>query len=332
MFRHRWFENMMRKWFPRWLAFLAFFSTAAGCQNGMPDPAVPGVAESGEPETPAYVFGIIYPYAHPLYEWVTRQAEETAKKRGVKLIVKAPDEAHLEQQIRMMETLIKQGVDGIAIAPVDSDALAPIINLAVENGIPVVCFESDAPRSERMAFIGTDNLISGRTLADKLIDVLGENGMVILESGMSRMQSLQKRLEGFLSYIDERSDIRVLDVRYHEGDDQKALADLEIMTENHPHFNALIALDPISVSQSILFWKAKGLKQYLLAFGLTSEVWEAVNNGQITYVVSHGEAQWGSMIVNTLLQLRKGNKVDKYQDTRNEIFAKDDWVDWDLFD
>ncbi len=327
---HRRGEKPRRPWLAVWLAVMVLCA-AAGCRGGMPE-APPGTGEAAEPESPAYVFGIIYPFAHPLYEWITRQAEETAKKHRVKLMVKAPDEAHLEQQIRMMETLIKQGVDGIAIAPVDSDALVPIINHAVESGIPVICFESDAPRSQRMAFIGTDNLISGRVLADRLADLLGDNSMVILESGISRMHSLQKRLEGFLSYIDERSEIRVLNVRYHEGDDQTALADLEIMTENHPHFDALIALDPISVSSSILFWKAKGLKQYLLAFGLTPEVREAVRNGQITHVVSQGESRWGSLIVHTLLQMRNGEKVDKYQDTGTMIYDRDEKMGWPFFE
>jgi len=327
MFRRRRAEGAVRKWLAACLAVLAL-SAAAGCQGGMPDAALSGAGEPAEPESPAYVFGIIYPYAHPLYEWVTRQAEETARKHRVKLMVKAPDEAHLEQQIRMMETLIKEGVDGIAIAPVDSDALVPIINLAVDSGIPVVCFESDAPESKRMAFIGTDNLESGRILADKLAELVGDNGMVILESGMIRMESLQNRLEGFLTRIHEISDIRVLDVRYHEGDDQAALTDLEIMTENHPHFDALIALDPVSASRSILFWKAKGLKKYLLAYGLTPEVWEAVNNGQITYVVSQGEPLWGKAIVTSLLRLRKGERVETLQDTGTRLYDQDAGIDW----
>jgi len=327
MFRRRRAKQRGRK---RLAALLAVLVLAAGtgCRGGMPDTALPGPGDSPEPEPPAYVFGIIYPYAHPLYEWVTRQAEETAREHRVKLMVRAPDEAHLEQQIRMMETLIKEGVDGIAIAPVDSDALVPIINSAVESGIPVVCFESDAPDSKRMAFIGTDNLESGRILADRLAEMLGEGGMVIVESGMNRMESLRDRLEGFLTRIHEISDVRVLDVRYHEGDDQAALSDLEIMTENHPHFNALIALDPVSVSSAILFWKAKGLKQYLLAFGLTPEVWEAVNNGQITHVVSQGESQWGKRIVTSLLSLQRGGQATILQDTGTELYGRDSRIDW----
>lgn len=327
MFRSGRADPPKRKELSVLLAALVLVGTA-GCQSGKADIVLPEAAESSEPVTSAYVFGIIYPYAHPLYEWVTRQAEETAKKNRVQLLVKAPDEAHLEHQVRMMETLIKQGVDGIAIAPVDSDALTPIIDRAVESGIPVICFESDAPRSKRLAFIGTDNLVSGRTLADRLISVLGDNAMVILESGISRMQSLQKRLEGFLSFLHENSNILVLDVRYHEGDDQAALSNLEIMTENHPHFDALIALDPISVSSSILFWKAKGLKQHLLAFGLTKEVRQAVENGQITYVVSQGEYRWGGLIVDVLLQLQKGEKVDKSIDTGNTIYDREDRLAW----
>ena len=72
---------------------------------------------------PRRTFGIIYPMADVYYEAVTESAARAAESAGVRLIIKAPDEANLEQQIRMMETMIKQGVDGIAISPIDSEAL-----------------------------------------------------------------------------------------------------------------------------------------------------------------------------------------------------------------
>ena len=56
-----------------------------------------------------------------------------------------------------MEDLITQKVDGIAIGPCDSEALTPYIDQAVEAGIPVLCFDTDAPNSKRVGYVGTDN-------------------------------------------------------------------------------------------------------------------------------------------------------------------------------
>lgn len=294
---------------------------AAGCAQNTPNPDFPPGSDFYSPEDGhEYVFAIIYPYAHPIYERVTQMAEQALAGLNAKLIVKAPEGANLEQQIRMMDTLVKQGVDGIAISPVDSEALAPVINAAVRSGIPVICFESDVPESERQAYIGTDHYQSGQIMADVLIDILGEEGMIIMETGMSSMAAKQKRLEGILTTLYEKTDIMVLDVRYSEGIEEKALNDIEIMIDNHPHFHALIALDPISASESIFIWKAKGLKQILLVFGKYEETEEALCNGQITAILSQGEEEWGKLIVETLIDLKEGRSVNEFLDTRTTVF------------
>lgn len=256
---------------------------------------------------------------HSLYEMVTKKAEETAKKHDVRLVIKAPNEANLEQQIRIMDTLIKQGVDGIAINPVDPEVLTPVINKAVDAGIDVICFESDAPDSKRLAYIGSDNRKSGELMGKALDKLLNGESMILIETGMRDMLSMRQRLKGLLQYLNQNTDIQVLEVRYHEGSDQKALADMEEMIDEHPHFDAMVLLDPVSSSHSILLWKAKGLNRYALTFGMTPEIKEAMHNGQITAAVSQREYEWGRMIVQLLLKARE-EKVASFYDTGTILY------------
>lgn len=99
-------------------------------------PATSPVEKSAASKT----FGIIYPMTYPTYEMITKDATEYAGKHNITLIVNAPDEANTEQQIRIMENMIKQHVDGIAISPVDAAALTPVIDAAQAAGIPVITF------------------------------------------------------------------------------------------------------------------------------------------------------------------------------------------------
>ncbi|MFC5529795.1 substrate-binding domain-containing protein [Cohnella yongneupensis] len=259
-------------------------------------------------------FGIIYPMAHPFYEMITEYAKEAAAKEGVQLIVKAPDEANLEQQIRMMETLIKQKVDGIAIDPVDKFALAPVIDKAIQAGIPVICFESDSPKSRRLAYIGSDNRQAGERMGKLLDGLLEGKGMVIMETGMSGMTSLGERLDGLLNYLNRQTEIQVLEVRYNEGKEAAALSNLEQMIEAHPHFDAFVALDVMSGSASVLVWKASGLDRYALTFGMMPEIQQAIDNGQITAAVSQNEKQWGERIVTRLLEATQGKSIPPFDD------------------
>ncbi|MUT67184.1 substrate-binding domain-containing protein [Paenibacillus sp. NEAU-GSW1] len=272
-------------------------------------------ADSEKSAEPPKTFGIIYPFAHPFYETITVLAQEAAKPHNVQLIVKAPDEANIEQQIRMMDNMIRQKVDGIALDPIDSDALRPIIDKAAAAGIPVVCFESDSPESKRLSYIGTNNYEAGIQMGKTINDQLNGIGMVLVETGMSNMLSLSERLEGMLAYLNEMTSIQVLEVRYNEGSESAAVSGLEEMIDAHPHFDAFIALDFISGSSSVLVWKAKGLKRPSFTFGMMPEIEKAIKNGQITSAVSQNEHEWGSRIVEGLLQANAGVTLPAYNDT-----------------
>ncbi|OMD34721.1 substrate-binding domain-containing protein [Paenibacillus odorifer] len=258
------------------------------------------LASDGEPRL---TFGIIYPMVNDTYEMVTENAEAAASGHNIKLIVQAPDEANLEQQIRIMEMMIKQDIDGIAIDPVDSEALIDVINKAVSSGIPVVCFESDSPSSERNAFIGADNYKTGTVIGQAVDTLLGGKGMVLVQSGMPHMLGLTQRLQGFHDYVAQHTEIDVLEVRHNDGSEGSAILQLEQMITAHPHFSALINLDFVSSSSSVLVWKAKGLNRYNVALGLTPYVNQSIENGQITRIISQNEQNWGQAIINTLRKL-----------------------------
>ncbi len=305
------------------LGCLIILLSLSGCEGntGMstslsqPSTAKQTVPSATDIDRAPLVFGIIYPTVNPTYEIITENLKTASVDHAVKLIVQAPDEANLEQQIRIMEMMIKQGVDGIAIDPVDSAALVEVIDKAVAKDIPVICFESDAPASKRLAFIGADNVQTGITIGRSVSKLLDGKGMVIVESGMPHMLGLSQRLEGLKQYLSSHTSIDMLEVRNNDGTEEDATQQLEAMISAHPHFSALINLDPVSSSSSILVWKAKGLKQYNIALGLTPTVQESLINGQITRIISQNEQHWGESIMNTLLAITDGQRVPPFINT-----------------
>lgn len=274
-------------------------------------------------EVPSFTFGIIYPVAHLFYEEITRLAEEAAAADSIRLIVKAPESLSADQQIHMMETMIQQKVDAIAIAPIDAVALVPVINKAVQAGIPVVCFESDSPGSQRLSFIGTDNRKAGAEMGRVLKQLHKNKGMLLVQSGVQSMKINQERLDGLLQYLEEDTNIQVLEVRYHEGSSDKALADMEELIGAHPHFDSLVSIDLISSSTSVLVWKAMGLNRFALSFNMTPEMKEAITNGQITAVISHREQSWGALLVENLMQAAQGRTLPPFIDTEIEVVSDD---------
>jgi len=108
-------------------------------------------------------------------------------------------------QIALMEELIDKGVDGIAIAPVDPDDLREVIDRAVDSGIPVVTFNTDAPKSKRICFVGQDSLTAGRVAGELMNEILGGEGEVLIITGFHKTLGHQQRLQGFKEQIQKYS-------------------------------------------------------------------------------------------------------------------------------
>jgi ribose transport system substrate-binding protein len=131
-------------------------------------------------------------------------AKDAAKKLGFTLRVVGPSPNTAQQQISLMQDLVAQKVKGIVILPVDSSALVPAINAAVDAGIPVATTELDAPTSKRSFFYfgGTPPLQQGQMEADKVaayFKAKGATGSVnyVVTSCLPTVTGQQDRRKGF---------------------------------------------------------------------------------------------------------------------------------------
>ena len=131
---------------------------------------------------------------------VQRAAEELAAS-GVELIMRENRGLDTEMVLEHIEELVSQGVQGLAIAPNNSPEIRQCIDELYEQGIPVITFNSDAPGSRRLAFIGMDNYRAGQTAAGLLRLMLPEGGKVLPLAGHLNNTAHNNRLNGFMDTI-----------------------------------------------------------------------------------------------------------------------------------
>jgi len=105
--------------------------------------------------------------------------EDKAKMLGVKSEIRGPTGNDPNQQVKEFEQLLARKPAGILIAPA-SDALRPVIDRAVDEGIPVICIDTDDPKSKRYTYIGTDNYNAGSQTGRMLARAIGGRGEVAL--------------------------------------------------------------------------------------------------------------------------------------------------------
>ncbi len=260
-------------------------------------------------------FAIVYPVLNSFFDETTNGAETMAKKLGCKLLLKGPDEFNIKQQIEIMKNLISLRVDGIAIGATDSNSLALVINQAVEQGIKVVCFDTDCPSSKRLSFIGTGNLNAGIHMGEVVAKLLNYSGKVICSQGIPSQLNLQQRLEGVQIIFKKYPTIKIVDIRSGQGDSTKTLVNIEEMTSKNPDFDMLIGLDSYAGPQAVIAWKIKGLKKPIVTFDDLPEVMQGIRDGQITVAIVQKQRLWGELVVRRLNEACNGQPIPIKEDT-----------------
>ncbi|MFL6208334.1 MAG: substrate-binding domain-containing protein, partial [Pyrinomonadaceae bacterium] len=91
---------------------------------------------------------------------------------------KIPADGTAAEQKRIVDDLLSKGVDGIAISPVDPNNQTQMINDVAKQAI-VFTQDSDAPQSERAAYVGTDNVAAGRQAGGLIKEALPDGGKIM---------------------------------------------------------------------------------------------------------------------------------------------------------
>ncbi len=126
---------------------------------------------------------------------------EQKYKAEIHIDWQTPDNEDVQKQEGAIIKFIQLGVQGIAISCSDANYLTPAINNAVEKGIPVMCFDSDAPESNRFAYYGADDIEFGRAIIEQLAKEINNRGTIAVLAGSKNALNQQLRLKGILEEI-----------------------------------------------------------------------------------------------------------------------------------
>ena len=124
------------------------------------------------------------------------------------------DEKDVETQVNTLDAVIAENPDVVCVSASDMDSCQPQLEAARENGIPVIAFDSGVSDTKMIrAFRSTDNKRVGEIAAYRLAVSIGKMGKVAVFSAQEKTQSIQERVEGFTSYIENYPDIEVIRIR-----------------------------------------------------------------------------------------------------------------------
>jgi ribose transport system substrate-binding protein len=178
----------------------------------------------------------------PVFDYARMGAERAAEELGnVEVIYRGPESADELKQKEILESFIQQGVDGIAISVLNAEFLSSTIDQAIDAGIPVITWDSDAPNSKRIAFYGVDDYRSGQIMGERAAELLGGNGTVAFLTSLGA-NNLQRRLQGAADAIAAYPGITVVDTFDIQEDSVRCAELIATGTNRYPDLGAWISV------------------------------------------------------------------------------------------
>jgi ribose transport system substrate-binding protein len=181
---------------------------------------------------------------NPFFDLARDGCMKRAKELGtVECVYRGPIEHEPATEVQIIQDLITQRVDGLAISVSDVGALTGVIKAARDAGIHVITFDADAPGSAREAYIGTNNKDLGRALGEMLVKAQPRAGTYAMVSGGPAAANLNERLEGVREVVRAAGWKEVSGSPTFCNDDPAlAVQQLHDLTTGHPDLNAVVAV------------------------------------------------------------------------------------------
>ncbi len=247
------------------------------------------------------------------YLFLVKGAKDRAKELGYKIDYQGPaTETEIASQVDLVRNVARSKPAGILLAALDSKALIPPVQDAIQSGVPVVMVDSGIDSDLPEASVTCDNYDGGFRAGQEMAKLLGEKGLVA-NLGIQAGSVSSKRSTGFSDAIAKYPNMKVLPTQWTNADAATSLniaADLLNGNPNIAGFFSACAPTAVGICQAV---KAKGLekKVKVVTFDPSPEVLPLFSNGAIQAIIAQDPYQMGYQGVGYIDMARKHQAVEK---------------------
>ncbi len=307
-------------------ALLGLMAALAGCnhtkETGTGGASTPSVAPVGKSLRIAVVpKGTTHEYWKSIHAGAVKaQQELAAKGTNVELLWKGPArEDDRNAQIDVVQTFLSQKVDGIVLAPLDSQALVSPVADAAKQKIPVVIIDSGLNSTDYTSFVATDNKKGGLLAGQQLAKVLGGKGKVIMIRYQQGSASTEQREAGFLDAMKAAPGITLISADQYAGPtvDTALKSSQNVLSRFGSQVNGIFMPNESSTRGMLLALKDAGLvgKVKFVGFDSSADLVDALKAKQLQGLVVQNPFKMGYLSLLTTVSAINGEKFEKSIDT-----------------
>ena len=206
---------------------------------------------------------------------------------------KNPEQAAAAVQQRLMDDLVAAGVSAIMVSAVDPKSSTEALN-RVGGQVPLFTTDSDAPDTNRIAYIGSSNTDAGRQAGEIALKALPEGGKCIGFVGLPGADNARERIEGMKAAI-AGSKVELVDVRGDDIDMTRAKRNVEDALAANPDIDCMVGFYSYNPPRIYEVLKESGKlgDVTVIAFDEDPITLGGVREGSIAGTVVQQPYEWG---------------------------------------
>ncbi|MBS4174462.1 sugar-binding protein [Bacillus sp. FJAT-49736] len=257
---------------------------------------------------------------------VEKGAKAAAKKHHVLLEYKGPKQSNIDEHLKELKIAGASRVDGILTQGYNDQQFSPVINNLENKGIPVITVDTDAPSSNRRAYIGSDNYYSGFIAGKALVaDTKGKINVAII-TGSFQASHQQLRVKGFKDAIRKEKRVKIIAIEESKITRIRAAEKANKIITEHPETNAFFgtsALDGIGIAQTVEHLNRQD-SMYIIAFDTIEDTINDIEKGVIDATVMQKPYEMGYKAVEMMVEIEEGKRTIKINYTETRVIHKSD--------
>jgi ribose transport system substrate-binding protein len=264
-----------------------------GCPKA--DKAHPAGSSSGERAVAQKIVKLAFVTNNPSQFWKIAEAgiKKYEKEAKVQVDLKMPQSGTPADQNQILQNLASQGYDAVAVSVIAPNDQLPVLD-EVAGTTNLITFDSDAEKSKRLLYIGTNNFEAGKALGERITTLLPNGGKIAVFVGMLSSDNASQRLKGIEAAISGKK-IEIVDKREDNTDRAKARSNVEDIINAHKDLGLVVGLwnyNGPAIAAAIEGLGKKG-KIQAAVFDEDDPTLDAIANGTIAATVVQKPFQFG---------------------------------------
>lgn len=231
-------------------------------------------------------------------------------------------------QLQKVDAMLSRRVDAIVLAPIDRQALVSVVNRAADRAVPVVIFDSGIDTDRFIAQVATDNYKAGQIAAERMGQILGGHGKVVIVAVKPGAASTEAREKGFEDVIHQKfPNIQILDKRYGMALVSQSLAVTENMLTAHPDLGGIFASNESTTIGAAQALRSRPRKVKLVGFDWSPTLLDDLQSGLVDSLVIQDPFLMGYQAVLTAVKHLQGQPVTRMVDLAPRLIDRESLQD-----